>query len=79
MTKLHQLLPKVCEDHFYSNEFTLDRVELYSELLRIKTIWNTAWIFGLKAKKCFFKLEDMYFKQEHLHIFDFCYFVLKDD
>lgn len=62
MSKLHQVLPEACEDYFYSNEITLDRVELYSGLFGIKTVWNTAWIFDLKAKKRFFKLEDMYFK-----------------
>lgn len=39
MTKLHQVLPKACEDYFYIHKVTRDRLELleiYSELLRIK-------------------------------------------
>lgn len=42
MSKLHQVLPEACEDYFYSNEITLDRVELYSGLFGIKTVCNTA-------------------------------------
>lgn len=53
MTKLHQVLPKACEDYFYSNEVTLDRVELYNELLRIKKFETLHEYLVLKLKSAF--------------------------
>ena len=63
MTKLHQVMPKACEDNFYSNEVTLDRLEMYCELLRTKTVFGTLHgCLVLKLEGAFSSMEDVCFK-----------------
>lgn len=61
-------MPKACEDYFwedcfYSNEVTLDRGEMYYELLRTKTVFGTlhGWLV-LKLEGTFSKPEGRVFQ-----------------